>query len=48
MIMQVAFSSVKFFMQLGYTFNKQFTDEKATCMIIGEDIFVMLLVEPFF
>ena len=40
--------SVTFFTQLGYTFNKQFTDEKATCMIIGDDIFVMLLVEPFF
>ena len=40
--------SIEFFTKLGYTFNKQFTDEKATCMIIGEDIFVMLLVEEFF
>ena len=40
--------SVEFFTKLGYTFNKQFTDENATCMIIAEDIFVMLLVEKFF
>ncbi|MFC5407824.1 VOC family protein [Larkinella bovis] len=40
--------SVDFFTKLGYTFNPQFTDEKATCMIISEDIYVMLLVEPFF
>ena len=40
--------SVEFFTQLGFTFNPQFTDENATCMIVGEDIFVMLLVENFF
>ena len=40
--------SVSFFTQLGFTFNAQFTDEKATCMIISEDIFAMLLVESFF
>ncbi|HMM65778.1 MAG TPA: glyoxalase [Dokdonella sp.] len=40
--------SVDFFTALGFTFNPQFTDEKATCMIVGENIFVMLLVEPFF
>jgi predicted lactoylglutathione lyase len=40
--------SVAFFTQLGFTFNPQFTDENATCMIVGEDIFVMLLVENFF
>jgi predicted lactoylglutathione lyase len=40
--------SVEFFTTLGYTFNQQFTNENATCMIIGEDIFVMLLVEEYF
>jgi predicted lactoylglutathione lyase len=40
--------SVAFFTKLGFTFNPQFTDEKATCMIVGENIFVMLLVEDFF
>lgn len=40
--------SVAFFTKLGFTFNPQFTDENATCMVVGEDIFVMLLVEKFF
>lgn len=40
--------SVQFFSALGYTFNPQFTDENATCMIVSESICVMLLVEPFF
>jgi uncharacterized protein len=40
--------SVAFFSNLGFSFNPQFTDEKATCMIIGENIFAMLLAEPFF
>jgi predicted lactoylglutathione lyase len=40
--------SVEFFTKLGYTFNRQFTNENATCMIISDTIFVMLLVEPFF
>ncbi len=40
--------SVEFFTKLGYTFNAQFTDENATCMVISETIYVMLLVEPFF
>jgi uncharacterized protein len=40
--------SVAFFTKLGFSFNPQFTDDKATCMIIGENIFAMLLVEPFF
>jgi predicted lactoylglutathione lyase len=40
--------SVAFFTKLGFTFNPQFTDENATCMIISEDIFVMLLVKKFF
>ncbi|MVM32087.1 glyoxalase/bleomycin resistance/extradiol dioxygenase family protein [Spirosoma sp. HMF4905] len=40
--------SIEFFTQLGYSFNPQFTDENATCMIISEDIYVMLLVEKYF
>jgi len=40
--------SVEFFTKLGYTFDPRFTDENATCMIVGENIFVMLLVEEFF
>jgi uncharacterized protein len=40
--------SIEFFTKLGFTFNPQFSDENATCMIIGENIFAMLLVEKFF
>jgi len=40
--------SVVFFTGLGYTFNPTFTDENATCMILGDNLFVMLLVEKFF
>jgi len=40
--------TVQFFTKLGFTFNPRFTDENATCMIVGKDIFVMLLVEKFF
>lgn len=40
--------SIAFFTKLGYTFNPQFTDENATCMIVSDNIFVMLLVEAKF
>lgn len=40
--------SVAFFSALGFAFNPRFTDANATCMIVADDIFVMLLVEPFF
>ena len=40
--------SVEFFRKLGYAFDPRFTDENATCMILGENIYAMLLVEPFF
>lgn len=40
--------SVEFFSRLGFTFNPKFTNENATCMIVADDIFVMLLVEKFF
>lgn len=40
--------SIEFFTQLGYSFNQQFTDETATCMIVSETIFVMLLTEAKF
>lgn len=40
--------SMAFFRALGYSFNMQFTDEKATCLVLGDDIYVMLLTRPFF
>jgi uncharacterized protein len=40
--------SVDFFTKLGFEFDPRFTDENATCMIVGEKAFVMLLVQDFF
>ncbi|OGB00390.1 MAG: extradiol dioxygenase [Burkholderiales bacterium RIFCSPHIGHO2_12_FULL_61_11] len=40
--------SVEFFTKLGYKFDPQFTDENATCMIVSDNIYVMLLFEKFF
>lgn len=40
--------SMAFFKALGFTFNKQFTDENAACLVISEDIYSMLLTEKFF
>ena len=40
--------SVRFFTALGFTFDPQFTDENATCMVVSDTAYVMLLVEPFF
>ena len=37
-----------FFRSLGFEFNPQFTNETGACMIVAEDISVMLLTEPFF
>ena len=41
-------NSIAFFTKLGFSFNPQFTDETATCMIVSDDIFVMLLTEAKF
>ena len=40
--------SKEFFARLGFSFNEQFTDDKAACLVIGENIFAMLLREEFF
>ncbi len=37
-----------FFTALGFSFNPQFTNDQGACMVVTEDIYVMLLVEPFF
>jgi predicted lactoylglutathione lyase len=37
-----------FFSSLGFEFNAQFSNDQGACMIIGENIFAMLLAEPFF
>ena len=41
-------ASIAFFTALGYSFNQQFTDETATCMIVSNDILVMLLTHEKF
>ncbi len=41
-------NSKEFFSKLDFKFNPQFTDENAACMIVSDDISVMLLVEKFF
>jgi len=40
--------SIEFFNKLGFSFNPKFTDENAGCLILGENIYAMLLVEKFF
>ena len=41
-------ASMTFFKALGYTFNPQFTDETAACMVISDDIYAMLLTQKRF
>ncbi|MCK1992208.1 VOC family protein [Peribacillus muralis] len=41
-------ASIQFFTKVGFTFNEQMTNENATCMVITESIYVMLLVEEYF
>lgn len=40
--------SINFFTKLGYNFNPKFTNDTATCMIICDTIFVMLLEQEVF
>ena len=40
--------TVEFFTALGFSFNPDFTDENATCMIVNDGAYVMLLVESYF
>jgi hypothetical protein len=41
-------ASIAFFTRLGFGFNPQFTDDTATCMIVSDSIFVMLLTHAKF
>jgi hypothetical protein len=40
--------SKDFFSRLGFSFNPQFTDDNAACLVLGENIFAMLLINDFF
>lgn len=37
-----------FYAGLGFTFDRRFTDEHAACVVLGDGIYAMLLVEKFF
>jgi uncharacterized protein len=41
-------NSISFFTKLGFSFNPQFTDDKAGCIVISDNIFAMLLTEAYF
>jgi hypothetical protein len=38
----------EFWGKLGFSFNPQFTDENNGCLVLGENIYAMLLSEKFF
>lgn len=40
--------STNFFKELGFEFNPQFSDETASCMIIYDNIYAMIMVEERF
>ncbi len=40
--------ATEFYTQLGWEMNPQFSDDNATCIVVSDTIFVMLLVEEFF
>ena len=40
--------SMTFFKALGLSFDSVFTNDDAACLVIGENIFAMLLTTPFF
>jgi uncharacterized protein len=41
-------ASKEFFTSLGFEFNPEFSDDKAACMVVDQNIYVMLLVEERF
>lgn len=40
--------TTEFFSSLGFSFNEQFSDENTACMVISDEAFAMLHVEPVF
>lgn len=41
-------ASKEFFTQMGFEFDERFTDENAACLVLGSNMYVMLLTEEFF
>ena len=40
--------SQTFFKALGYAFNPEFTNDEGACLVVGDNLFVMLLVKGFY
>jgi predicted lactoylglutathione lyase len=40
--------SKAFWEGLGFSFNPQFTNENGACLVMGENLYAMLLTEPFY
>lgn len=40
-------ASMAFFEALGYQFNPQFTNESGACLVLGDNLYAMLLTEDF-
>lgn len=40
--------TTEFYRKLGFKFDPNYTDEKGTCMVISDDIYIMFLTESFF
>lgn len=40
--------SIDFFTKLGFAFDSRFTDETATCMVVSDEAYVMLLTQEKF
>lgn len=40
--------SINFFTRLGYDFDTRFSNEQGACLILGDNLYVMLLTQNFF
>ena len=40
--------TIEFFTSLGFSFNEQFSNEDTACMVLSDEAYVMLHVEPAF
>ena len=40
--------SQTFFKALGYAFNPEFTNDEGACLVVGDNLFVMLLIKDFY
>ncbi len=40
--------SQAFFRALGYDFNPEFSNDQGACLVVGENLFVMLLIKAFY